>query len=84
MLKKLTDELAQIKKFDSIDLLKTYGITIDTYSNSNSEASEEEENDTEEVADEWVDRRELGPVRVDDGHHVVWSHNCQSYTCCHF
>ena len=45
---------------------------------------EEEENDAEEVADEWVDRRELGPVRVDDGHHVVWSHNCQSYTCCHF
>ena len=46
MLKKLTDELAQIKKFDSIDLLKTYGITIDTYSNSNSQASEEEENES--------------------------------------
>ena len=33
---------------------------------------EEEEDDTEEVADQRVDRGELGPVGVDDGHHVLW------------
>ena len=39
---------------------------------------EEEEDDAEEVADEWVDRRELGPVLVDDGHHVICSQSKSS------
>ena len=32
---------------------------------------EEEEHDAKTVSDEGVHRRELAPVRVNDGHHIV-------------